>query len=108
MKKDFINKHYKMSIDLLKKLEEKKPNHIKYEIDCIEYFLEKGMLYEEYHNELKNINENIKLLKKENMYIKRIIEQLFSNIAFTENVDIRKNDLLKEFKNNIYKDKYFD
>ena len=73
--------------------------------DCVEFYLEKGLMYDKGINE---INNRIDKLTKDMTYIKKLLEQLFSNISFSENIDTQNNELLKEFKNSFLKDKYFD
>ncbi len=105
MKKEYLDKHYRLSKDLIEKIKKEKHEYFKCEVDCVEFYLEKGLMYDKGINE---INNRIDKLTKDMTYIKKLLEQLFSNISFSENIDTQNNKLLKEFKNSFLKDKYFD
>lgn len=105
VKKEFLDKHYRISKELIDRVQREKPQQLKCEVDCIEYFLEKGLMYDKNFTELNNKNEYI---LKRIIYVEKLLEQLFSNISFSENNDTKTNELLKDFKNKLHKEKYFE
>lgn len=104
-KKIYLDKHYRIPKEIFEKLQLESPTHLKKESDIFEYYLLRGLMYDERYKEQDKINNKI---IKEIQYIKYLLEQLFSNISFSENVDRKTNELLKEFKNSFVKDKYFE
>ena len=105
MKKEYLDKHYRISKDLIERIKKEKFEYFKCEVDCIEYYLEKGLMHDKGMNE---INNRLDKLTKDMIYLKKLLEQLFSNISFSENTNAQNNELLKEFKNSFINDKYFD
>ena len=104
-KKIYVDKHYRISRDLFERIQLASPNHLKTEIDKIEHYLSRGLMYDDRYKEQDKINAHV---TKDIKYIKALLEQLFSNIAFSENSDTRRNKLLREFKNEFYKYKFLD
>lgn len=104
-KKIYLDKHYRIPKELYERVQSESPNHLKKEADKFEYYLLRGLIYDERYKEQDKINN---MIIKDIQYIKSLLEQLFSNIAFNENNDVKKNILLREFKSKLKKDEYIE
>lgn len=103
-----IDKHFQISEELLKKLENNKMDNFTSTVAALEYYLDKGLTYSEYIDSLDEIKSDIKHCVKKIYYLEKLLEQLFVNKGFACNMDPKKDLALKDFKNNMYKDSFND
>lgn len=103
-----IDRHYHLSEELLKEINNKSKDKFKTEVGAIEHYLKKGLEFEEYIKEQNNIEKKIDNCNKELYFIKRTIIQMFLNSFYRVNRKIKDDEVYNEYIKNIFKDKYND
>ena len=102
-----ISKHYRLDKDLIDQIK-KNSSRFGTEVKAVEYYLERG-LYVEYIDTLeKDTKETLEKCIKDLTYIKKLLEQLFSNKNFASNRSVLKDEALLDFKKNLNNDKFVD
>lgn len=100
-----ISKHYNISEELVNKLNTQKEKKFKTEIEAVEYYLNKGL---EKENKVSDSEKIYTDISKDLKYIKKLLEQLFANKKFVSNSDIKNDECLNLFRNQINKDKFYE
>ena len=108
MKNKKVSKHYNLNYDIVNKIQRKSEGKYKSETEAVEHYLELGMHSEETNNSTDLAILEINACLKEVKYVKKLVEQLFTNMKYPKNKDVNKDDALKEFKKDLFKNKYND
>jgi len=103
-----VHKHYRISSELIEKINKQNNNRFSTETSALEYYLKKGLELEEQQNENINLMHSVQLCIKKITYIEKLLEQLFANKNFATNRNKSHDEALKEFRKRIFKDIYFD
>ena len=103
-----INKHYRINKAILDEIQKKSGDKFGTEVSAIEYYLERGLCFEYIDSIESNYNKSLEKFMKELSYIKKLLEQLFSNKNFASNRSILKDEALLDFKKNLNNDKFVD
>ena len=103
-----INKHYQLSSSLVEDLKQLSKGRFKNEVSAVEYYLKIGLRYQELKDMDSLITKDLNYCKNEIFYIKKLLEQLFSNKKFVCNRKINDDESLKDFKKSLYKSDYHD
>ena len=105
MAKIKVNKHYTLNKEILNELYQRKERYNS-ETEAVEHYLRLGMNIEDNNNDNKLAILEINSCLKEIRYVKNLLEQLFTNMKYPQNKDVSKDDALKEFKKDLYKNKF--
>lgn len=108
MKERKINKHYQISESILEELKDKSKDKFKNEISAIEYYLKVGLKYQEIKDTESVMLKDLNKCKNDITYVKKLLEQMFCNKKFACNRLIKDDEALKDFKKNLYRDKFYD
>lgn len=93
--------------DLAKKLNDyMKENNIKLRSIAIKRCIEDATSKENFKSALYEFDKKLNRILHRQSLSKKILEQLFSNMGFTENLDSKKDELLNEIYDE-YSKKYF-
>lgn len=108
MAKEKVDKHYRISKDIIDQIIALSNGKFPREVASIEYFLKKGIdsVVKEKSDDL--LYKEVKRNSKDIYYIKNLLEQMFSNKKFACNRKINEDEALKEFRSNLYKDKFYE
>lgn len=107
MAKNKTNKHYAINNEIVNELSKRKEKYNS-ETEALEYYLKLGMKSEDKINDTEKAILEINACLKEVRYVKDLLEQLFTNMKYPKNKDVSKDDALKEFKKDLFKNKYND
>lgn len=102
-----LDKHYKIREDLIKKIQKNSSGKFNTEIQAVEYYIEKGIEFEQVELFRDNLTSSLNYCIKEILYIKLLLEQLFANKNFASNREMKRDDSLRDFRENIYNEKFF-
>jgi len=105
MAKIKISKHYTINKEIVNELSLRKGNYNS-ETEAVEHYLKLGMNAEDKKNNTELAILEINACLKEIRYVKNLLEQLFTNMKYPKNKDVSKDDALKEFKKDIFKNKF--
>jgi len=108
MKERKINKHYQISESILEDLKDKSKDKFKNEISAIEYYLKVGLKYQEIKDTESVMLKDLNRCKNDITYVKKLLEQMFCNKKFLCNRLPKDDEALKDFKKNLYRDKFYD
>lgn len=108
MEEKRIDKHYQISKSLLEELKTVSKGNFKSEISAIEHYLKVGLKYQVIKDSESVMMKDINYCKNEISYIKKLLEQLFSNKKFACNRPIKDDEALRDFKKNLYKDNFYE
>lgn len=108
MKERKINKHYQISESILEELKDKSKDKFKSEISAIEYYLKAGLKYQEIKDTESVMLKDLNKCKNDITYVKKLLEQMFCNKKFACNRPTKDDEALKDFKKNLYRDKFYD
>jgi len=108
MEEKRINKHYQLSSTLVEDLKRVSKGRFKNEVSAVEYYLNIGLKYQEIKDTESLMAKDIYTCKSEVMYVKKLLEQLFSNKKFVCNRAIKDDESLKDFKKNYYKSNFYE
>jgi len=103
-----VEKHYFLSKDLLSVIDSKSSGIFKTQTQAIEYYLKRGLEFDEYIKNDHDIEVGINKCSKDIKFLKKLIIQLFVNKNFAKNRAVKDDVAYKEFLNSILKDKYID
>lgn len=103
-----VEKHYNLPKDLLDKIDNRSVGRFNNQTKAIEYYIKRGLEYEDYVNDKTNIEMEISKCSKDIKFLKKLIIQLFVNKNFAQNRKAIDDKAFQDFKDNILKDKYVD
>jgi len=108
MVKEKVDKHYRISKEIIDQIITLSKGKFTKEVSAIEYFLEKGIESVLKEKETDLLYKETKRNSKDIFYIKNLLEQMFCNKKFACNRKINDDEALKDFRNNLYKDKFYE
>ena len=108
MEKDKVNKHIEISKELYDKFLKKAEGKFETLTKGFEYYLEKGMMFEETRTRDEKILYDLNYCLKEIKYTKKLMEQYMANKGFPCNKKISDDKCIIDFRKNIFKDDFND
>jgi len=108
MAKEKVDKHYRISKDIIDQMIMLSKGKFTKEVSAIEFFLKKGIESVVKEKETDLLYKETKKNSKEIYYIKNLLEQMFCNKKFACNRKTNDDEALKDFRNNLYKDKFYE
>lgn len=108
MRDDVVDKHYKISKDVIDKLEKKSIGRFTTQTRAIEYFLKLGFEYEDSKVEKEKMLVSLNQCLSEVRFIKKQVEQIFANFNWEDVKDPKKCIGYQKFLDKLRKTNNFN
>lgn len=108
MRDELVDKHYKISKNIIENLEKKTIGRFSTQTKAVEYFLKLGFEYEDSKVEKEKILLNLNQCLSEVRFIKKQVEQIFANFNWDDIKDPKNCVGYQKFLNKFRKVSNFD